>query len=43
MSHLKECYNMFGDGVGGIEPKDVNWTKLLMYYDITSSKDNAPY
>jgi len=43
MSHLKECYNMLRDGIGSVDPKQVNERKLLMYYDITNLKDKASY
>ncbi|KAJ8421401.1 hypothetical protein Cgig2_000342 [Carnegiea gigantea] len=39
----EESYNIFGDGVGGVDPKEVNGAKLLMYYNITSPKDKALY
>lgn len=42
MSHL-ECDNMFWDGVGGVDPKEINGAKLTMYYSITSLKDVAPH
>ena len=34
---------MFGDGIGGVDPKEVNRAKLLKHYNITSPKDEAPY
>ena len=40
---LKKCYNMFGDGVGGIDPKKIKGAKLTMYYNNTSQKDMASH
>ena len=38
----RKCYNMFGDGLGGIDPKEINKVKLRMYYNFTSPKDKTP-
>jgi len=43
LSRLKECYNMFMDGLGGVGHKEANEANLLMHYNITSPKDKAPY
>ena len=34
---------MFGDRICGVDPKEINRAKLLMYYNITSQKDKASY
>ena len=43
MSHLRERYNMFGDELGGVDPKGINGAKITMYYNITSPKNIASH
>ena len=33
ISYLTEYYNMSGDRVGGVDPKEVNEAKILMHYN----------
>ena len=34
---------MFKDGIGGVDPKEINRAKETVYYNITSLIDIAPH